>query len=261
MIERTDFGDVTRLRMWTLRSRIAGYDVSAYLVRGVLIDTGPHHTRGGSALAVRELRPRGVVVTHWHEDHAGNAAMVAAIGLPLWMHEYTENRLRDFPRVKFYRHFTWGQPPSLSGNVTRFDPAPLQVIATPGHSPDHHVVWDAETRTLFSADLWLGVKVRAIAVTESPHQIMASLTRAIELNPVRMFDAHRGLVERPVSALEAKRTWMEETVGAIERALTAGDSEEHIVRSVLGGEERTGFVSEGEYSRRNFVRAVARENE
>jgi ribonuclease/clavin/mitogillin len=259
VIERTDFGDVTRLRMWSWRSRAVGYDSSAYVFRGVLIDTGPHHTRRQLARFLEEYRPRGVIVTHWHEDHAGNAAMVAATGLPMWLAEYTEQRLRDFPRVKFYRHFTWGRPGNITGDVARFDPAPLEVIATPGHSQDHHVVWDAQTRTLFSADLWLGVKVRAVAVTERPRQIVASLMRAIALAPERMFDAHRGLIDRPVVALQAKRAWLEAIIGAIEHAHDAGQSEDQILNEVLEREEAIGFLSEGEYARRNFVRAVLAE--
>ena len=259
MIEFTNFGDVQRLRMWTLRSRAVGYDSSAYVVRGVLIDTGPYHVRAGLARAIRELRPLGAIVTHWHEDHAGNAVMLVKAGLPVWMHGYTEGMLRDFPRVKFYRHFTWGRPGNLTGgDLAPFDPAPLQIIATPGHSPDHHVVWDAETQTLFSADLWLGVKVRAVAVSEDPRATVESLTRAIALNPRRMFDAHRGLVERPIDALEAKRTWLQETISQVERRLDKGDSPQQIVRDVLGGEDRTAFVSEGEYARLNFVLAVMR---
>jgi len=260
MIEFTQFGDVRRLRMWTLRSRAVGYDSSAYFVRGVLIDTGPYHVRAGLARAMHGLRPRGVIVTHWHEDHAGNAAMMAKAGIPLWMHDYTEQKLRDFPRVKFYRHFTWGRPANLtSGDIAVFNPAPLQVLATPGHSPDHHVVWDAETRTLFSADLFLGVKVRSVAVTERPRQHIESLTRAIELNPERLFDAHRGLLIRPVELLKAKRAWMQDTIGAIELAVAAGHAESQILREVLGGEERTGYFTEGEYCRANFVRAVQAE--
>jgi hypothetical protein len=121
------------------------------------------------------------------------------------------------------------------------------------------VVFDPDTATLFSGDLWLGVKVRVVGASENPYAIMASLERAIALQPRRMFDAHRGLVDRPVKALEAKRTWLQDTVGEIERRLLAGESERSIVRSVLGGEERTAFVSQGEYSRRNLVRAVARD--
>jgi ribonuclease/clavin/mitogillin len=259
VIERTDFGDVVRLRLWSWRSRAVGYDSSAYVVRDTLIDTGPHHTRQNLKRFLSEYRVRGVIVTHWHEDHAGNAAMVARTGLPMWLDQYTEHRLRDFPRVKFYRHFTWGRPSNLTGDITRFDPAPLEVIAMPGHSQDHHVVWDAQTRTLFSADLWLGVKVRAVAVTERPRQIVASLARAIALKPERMFDAHRGFVDKPIVALQAKRAWMEAIIGAVEHALDSNQSEDQILKEVLEGEESIGYLSEGEYARRNFIRAVVAE--
>ena len=45
MIERTQFGDVLRLRMSSWQSRAFGYDSSAYVVRGVMIDAGPWHVR------------------------------------------------------------------------------------------------------------------------------------------------------------------------------------------------------------------------
>lgn len=256
MIERTVFGDVTRLRCWTRRSLAVGYDVSCYLIRGVLIDTAFRHVGRELRGALRELQPSGVVVTHWHEDHAGNAPDLARDGMPIWMHAYTEAKLRERQQVKLYRHFTWGRPRALRGEHRQFDPAPLRVIHTPGHSTDHHVVFDDGTRTLFSADLWLGVKVRIMGETENPYDIVASLTRAIALEPHRMFDAHRGLVENPVDALGAKRAWLQETIGEIERRLDAGDSDRAILRDVLGGEERTAIASQGEYSRRNLIRAV-----
>ena len=255
MIEVVQHDDVTRLRMWTRRSAAVGYDVSAYFVRGVLVDTGFRHVARDLAGALATLPLRGVVVTHWHEDHAGNAPTLAAHHA-MWMSDYTERKLRERQRVKFYRHFTWGRPAPLREAIRRLDPAPLVAIPTPGHSPDHHVVWDPETATLFSADLWLGVKVRVMGATENPYQIIDSLDAAIALRPARMFDAHRGLVDRPVDALIAKRDWLTDTVGDIERRLDAGDSESSILRAVLGGEERTAYVSQGEYSRRNLVRTV-----
>ena len=75
---------------------------------------------------------------------------------------------------------------------------------------------------------------------------------------VRMFDAHRGLVERPVAALDAKVAWLGETLGEIERRVTEGWSDRAIVRRVLGGEEIAAVVSLGDYARRNLVRAVRR---
>jgi len=257
VIELTRFDDVLRIRMWTRRSALVGYDVSAYLVRGILVDTGLRHVREELERALSELRPRGVIVTHWHEDHAGNAPTLAA-DYPMWMSEYTERKLRERQQVKLYRHFTWGRPKALEGILTPLDVSPLRTIATPGHSPDHHVIFDPETATLFSADLWLGVRVRIVGSSENPYEIIASLERAIALQPRRMFDAHRGLVENPMMALNAKRAWLLETVREIERRLAAGDAEKSIVRSVLGGEERTAVVSQGEYSRRNLVRSVKR---
>jgi hypothetical protein len=66
------------------------------------------------------------------------------------------------------------------------------------------------------------------------------------------------LVANPVEALRAKCHWLQETVSAIEQRLDAGDEEDVILRAVVGGEERTAFFSQGEYSRRNLVRSVAR---
>ena len=256
MIELTSFGDVTRLRCWTWRSQAVGYDVSCYMVHGVLIDTAFRHVGRELRAVLGELRPRGVILSHWHEDHAGNAPELAGSGLPMWMHQYTEAKLRERQQVKFYRHFTWGRPKKLATDLVPFDPAPLRVVHTPGHSTDHHAVFDEASRTLFSADLWLGVKVRIMGATENPYEIVASLDRAIALEPLRMFDAHRGLVERPVEALAAKRAWLQETIGAVERRLNAGDPERAILGEVLGGEERTAFASQGEYSRRNLIRAI-----
>lgn len=255
MIEITRFDDVQRIRMWTRRSAAVGYDVSAYLVRGIMVDTGFRHVRGDLERALAAIKPRGVIVTHWHEDHAGNAPTLAA-GMPMWMPAYTEEKLRERQRVKLYRHFTWGRPASLDVPLIPFDMGPLQTLATPGHSPDHHIVYDPETETIFSGDLWLGIRVRVLGRDENPYQIIESLTRTIELRPKRMFDAHRGFVQRPTDALLLKRAWLQETVGEVERRLTAGESESQILREVLEGEERTAIVSQGEYARRNLVRTV-----
>ena len=257
MIEVTRHDDVTRLRMWTRRSAAIGYEVSAYLVRGVLIDTGFRHVEADLIRALSRHRARGTIVSHWHEDHAGNAPMLARI-MPMWMPPRTEANLRERPQIRFYRHFTWGRPEPLRQPLEPFDFAPLVALAMPGHSADHHVVFDSETATLFSADLWLGIRVRVVGADENPYEILTSLERAIRLEPRRMFDAHRGLVENPVGALRAKKQWLETTVTDIERRLDAGDDERQILRSVLGGEEVAGLLSQGEYSRRNLVRAVRR---
>jgi glyoxylase-like metal-dependent hydrolase (beta-lactamase superfamily II) len=254
-IERYDDG-VVRLRMQSIAGRLTGYDVSAYVVRGTLVDTGFHRARGAMRRAIETLGVRGAIVTHWHEDHAGNVELLASRKLPLLLRKETEEILRRRPGIRLYRRSVWGHPPPLRSAVIPFDAEDLEVIHTPGHSPDHQVVWDASTDTLFTGDLWLGVKSRLMHASEDPYEIVESLRRVLALRPVRLFDAHRGPIANAVTALQARIDWLTETIGAIDRRIAEGWGDRAIVRDVLGGEERAAVYSGGEYARRNLVRAV-----
>ncbi len=252
------FGDVIRLRMTSLGSRFAGLDVSAYVVGGLMIDTGFHRARRALARAVRELQIRGVVVTHWHEDHAGNVPLLVELGVPVHVRDDTAAILRRPPPIQLYRRLVWGQPRALRAVTTAFELDALETLHTPGHSSDHQVVFDRSTRTLFSGDLWLGVRSRILHASEDPYVIVQSLHRAAALAPERMFDAHRGLVTNPVAALETKARWLSDMLATIEDRIREGWSDAEIVQRVLGGEERAAWASHGDYSRRNMVKAVRR---
>jgi glyoxylase-like metal-dependent hydrolase (beta-lactamase superfamily II) len=238
--------------------RAIGLGVSAYVVGGVMIDTGFPRVCEELLDAVRALSVRGVMVTHWHEDHAGNVEALAAHGLPIIVHEETASILRNRPAIRLYRRVFWGQPPHLRSPITPFDANELQAIHTPGHSPDHRVVWDPRTHTLFSGDLWLGVRARVLHSTENPYRIIESLRIVLALEPERMFDAHRGVVLDPASAIRAKIDWLGATLADVEQRIAAGWGDRAIVDRVLGGEELAALLSRGDYSRRNLVRAVRR---
>jgi glyoxylase-like metal-dependent hydrolase (beta-lactamase superfamily II) len=248
--------DVLRLHMASRRGRLAGYEVSAYVVRDVLIDTGAPRARAELLDAVRRLAPRGAIITHCHEDHAGNAAELAAMGLPLLMHPSCEAALRHPARIGAYRRMVWGSARALTAPVRTFDPSPLAVLPLPGHTAEHLVAWDAERRILVGGDLFLGVKVRIAHGSESPRRLIGSLRAAAALEPRLLLDAHRGAVYEPVPLLRAKIAWMEDTLGRIDVLHARGLDERAIARRVLGREELVGWISRGEYSKRAFVRAV-----
>lgn len=259
MISLSSHGDVTRLEMSSRRSRLIGYSVNAYLVRGVLVDTGFPSIGAEFARFVAERRPRGVLLTHVHEDHAGNVALASRLGLPVGAAPATLDALRRVGPIGFYRRYTWGSmPPVDIGGPEPFADESLSLVATPGHSPDHHAVWDAETRTIFGGDLFLGVRVRVARADEDPRALVASLRAAAALQPARLFDAHRGPVRDPSAALTAKADWLEETIAAVERLAAEGLDDTAVRRAVLGREEMAGYFSLGDYSRTNFVRAVRR---
>lgn len=233
-----------------------GFRVSAFLVRGVLVDTGFPDCAGALARFVATTRPEGSLVTHFHEDHAGGIAALVRAGVPVWMDARTADRVRSPARIGFYRRYTWGSP-SPVGAVTPFTPpSTLECIATPGHSDDHHVVWDRETGTLFGGDLFIGVKVRGSHASEQPRTLVRSLRRAIALAPRRLFDAHRGLVENPVSLLTAKADWLEETIAAVDALIAEGLDDASIARRVLGSDRFSHFFTAGDYTMRNLVLSV-----
>lgn len=250
---------VTRLRLGSWQGRLVGYGVSAYLLRGVLVDTGFAHVRDELLTALDTLEPRAAIVTHWHEDHAGNVEALARRGVPVRMHAQCEETLRARPSIGAYRHFVWGQPPRLVTPLVDGDVAPLTVVELPGHTTDHLAVWDAERRILVSGDLFLGVKVRVAHRHEAPRRLLASLRRAAALGPRLLLDAHRGPITDATTVLQAKIAWLDVTIGAIEQAGARDESPRVIARRVLGREAPVGYVSGGEYSKHAFVRAVLEE--
>ena len=258
MMREEQHDDVIRMVFTTPSSRSMGFDVSTYAVRGMVIDSACSDVGGELQQWLSANGPRGLIVTHYHEDHAGNVERIAQRGLPLWIAPQTLAHLTKPHPIGWYRRWCWGAQPALTSPVTPFVPDGLELIQTPGHSNDHHVVWDATTRTVFGADLFLGVKVR---VSHPPHREdvraqMASLRRVIALNPVRYFDAHRGLIPNPVVQLQKKLTWMEETVAGIDALINQQLDDRAIVKRVFGGEDRMGLITFGDYSRKNFVASV-----
>jgi glyoxylase-like metal-dependent hydrolase (beta-lactamase superfamily II) len=252
-------GEMVRLDCSSWRSRRVGFAVSAFVVRGVLVDTGFPGVGAELERVLDVLRPIGAIVTHAHEDHAGNVERLARRGLPMWMPPQTMEAARHPAPIGFYRRWTWGSPTPLRSPVVPFEPEGVRVIHAPGHSPDHHVVWDEESGTLVSGDLFIGVKVRVAHTYERPREHARTLRTLAALDPARMLDAHRGILTHPSALLRAKADWIEEMIASVERLAAAGHAEPAIRDAVLGKEDWTGWFSAGDYSRLNMVRCVLAE--
>jgi glyoxylase-like metal-dependent hydrolase (beta-lactamase superfamily II) len=251
-------GELTRIWLSSWRSRLAGYGVNVYLWRGVLIDSGFPGARREVRRMLLECRPRGVIITHGHEDHAGNVQAVAERGVPLWRSALTPAVMRESETLAAYRRITWGRLVPQVDAATPFDPAPLEPLHTPGHSADHHIVWDSERGVMFSADLFLAVKVRVARPDEDPRALLASLRQAAALRPREMWDAHRGRVDDPVQALTAKADWLEALIARVEDRIRAGEPDDTIATAELGRAGAVEVASFGDLSRVNLVRAIRR---
>lgn len=190
-----------------------------YLIAGdrpLLIDAGVGEPEHLDAIAVAAADgPADVVVTHGHSDHASGAPMI---------------RLR-WPAARFFKH-PWPERDTsvpwltiADGETVITGAGPLEVLHTPGHSPDHVALWHADSRTLFVGDLLqLGTTVFIPASSGgSLADYLASLERLRQLSPARAWPAHGPVIEDPLALiqyyLDHRRQREEQVLAALEEGL------------------------------------------
>jgi glyoxylase-like metal-dependent hydrolase (beta-lactamase superfamily II) len=182
--------------------------------RAVLIDAGvgqPSHLDDIAAAA-----PADVIVTHAHSDHASGAP---AIQQRLPNARFSK---MPWPERDGATAWTWLK----DGDYVATGAGPLEVLHTPGHSPDHVALWHAASRSIFVGDLLqLGATVFIPASSGGNlADYLRSLERLRALGPTRAWPAHGPVIEDPVALIDqyvAHRRQREEQVLA---ALQAGDT-------------------------------------
>ena len=198
-----------------------------YLITGespVLIDAGIGKRSHLDELAAHVPNgPADVIVTHAHEDHATGVGPIAERWpqTRFWKMPWPE---RDGRYPVRWRTLTDGATFSAGGDGV------LEIVHTPGHSPDHVAVWHAATRTLFSGDLVVlgGTVVIPASAGGNLADYLKSLERVRALDAGRFMPAHGPMVEHPPSLirdyLEHRRTREREVLAAIDAGLREVDS-------------------------------------
>jgi glyoxylase-like metal-dependent hydrolase (beta-lactamase superfamily II) len=261
MLQTAVHGPITRIH---LARTILGRPlrtVEAYLVDGLLIESGPPATASEMLRWCRGQDVRQVVNTHHHEDHAGgDSALRTTLGLPVAAPAQALSTLRNAPRLQLYRRLVWGQPADVEAQplseVVETPRHRFVVLPTPGHSLDHVCLFEPQEGWLFSGDLFIHERARYLRMDEDAHQILASLRRVLALRPRLLICSHAGFVEDGYRAIERKIAYWE---GLIKQARTLrqeGLSVERIAQVLLGPEGMTTRVSRGHFSKRNLISSL-----
>ncbi len=266
MIKVTQFGEVTRFE---LARKIAGrgrYWSMAYYVDGLLIDAGTAHTAHELVDALDGRPLSGVINTHSHEDHIGANYLLQERfdQVPIYAHPRALPILADPAGARSlqpYRHILFGQPegcaatPVENGQEVHTPNHTFRIIYTPGHTPDHICLYEPERKWLFSGDLYVGGKDRALRNTIDIRQILASLKMVAQLPAKVMFPSCARVKERPRQDIQDKIEYLEIIGQRILELHRQGLGPKAIARKLFGGPRFSEWMTLGNYSRLNLVQA------
>jgi len=240
------------------------YSVKAYLVDGLLIDTGCPATASELAAWCQGRNVRQAVNTHHHEDHAGgNRVLQKTLGLPIAAPVQAVPILADFPRLQFYRWLMWGQPGDVTveplGDAVETDRHRFEVISTPGHCPDHICLFEPKQGWLFSGDLFIHERVRYLRADEDARRTLESLRQVLALKPRLLVCSHAGLVEDGSGAIERKIAYWEGVAKEARSLRRKGLSLRKVTDRLLGPEDMMSRITRGHFAKINLIRSLLEE--
>jgi glyoxylase-like metal-dependent hydrolase (beta-lactamase superfamily II) len=218
---------------------------------GVLIDPGPQSCEETLVAALGDQRPRAVLLTHIHFDHAGvSGALVRRWpDLPVYVHEIGAPHLADPERLVKSATRLYGEDGmrELWGDVVPVPEANLRVLTggetgiegayrvayTPGHA-SHHVSYLHEDEGWAYVGDVAGVRIPpsdlVLAPTPPPDIDVAAWERSIETvlawEPLRLVLTHFGTAHDPATQLEACRRALHEEIEQVD----ATDEAEYVER-------------------------------
>ena len=242
MLKATQVGDVTEIRLGrSLDGQTVLYWVAAYLIDGILLDTGCDYTKSELSQLLSSRQVSVIVNTHYHEDHVGgNALLRERFGSRVLAHPETVRLMGRKYDLYPYQQAIWGYPtPSTAdpiGTTVDDGDVSLRVVETPGHCKGHISLFEENQRILFSGDTWVGERPKTARAEEDIHQLIADLRKFEELGPKIMFASLGKVVPNPLEVIKRTRSYMETTRDKILKLHSEGKKPEQI-RSVLFGRE------------------------
>ena len=192
---------------------------------------------GESFAIARDHRVDRVFLTHHHEDHSGNGALIhKTLGAEFFGHGLTREKLKNPYKILPYQHYVWGKttpvgvnplPESMETLLGRMIP-----IHTPGHSRDHLVYFLPEKGVVFSGDLYLGDRIRYFRSDEDMGTQIASLKKVLALDFDILLCSHNPRESRGREHIQFKLDFLENFYGNTIELWKKGVSENEIFKSL-----------------------------
>ncbi|MBM3155715.1 MAG: MBL fold metallo-hydrolase [Chloroflexi bacterium] len=279
MLEVTRFGEVTQLKMGrevddntpddapVVKGKQVIYWTAAYLVDGLLIDTGCSYTVNELVEFLEDKPIKFAVNTHFHEDHiAANHILQKKFGIKIYASRESIPLINKMPRILKYQELAWGYPvPTEVDLISRrleTDRYRFEVIDTPGHCNGHIALVELAQGWCFSGDLYVSPKPKAIRLNEDMGEVVRSMEKLANL-PVKeltLFTSAGPVVPDGRKALQECVRFLRESAHRAKELARQGLATVDIRDKLFGRESMLALITEGDVSAENMVRALLRAN-
>lgn len=217
------------------------FPVWCYKLDNTLIDTAQRHCQA-DVLATFASQPlEQIVLTHFHEDHSGNAtALARQHNCPVLTGDLTAQRIATSFSLLPYERFWFGAIDACSekvGVVIRRLPAEIVVgdyrlkpIFTPGHSDDHHVLLEPREGWLFAGDFYVG-NLKIFRRGENIYQMIDSTRAVLQHDFDTVFCGHNPVLKHGKAAIARKLTYLETVVERVQAGAKRGLRRQGLMRA------------------------------
>jgi len=233
-----------------------------YRIGDFLIDTGPPNQWRTVRRFISERGVQSLLLTHHHEDHAGNARRIhETTAARVFGHGDSVHLHREGYQLPFYRRLIWGkpywgvEPEAFDGDLELSGGVVLRPIHTPGHSEDMTCFFEPNRGWVFTGDIYVSAQPRLLRNVEDPNQEIESLKLLLQLDFSTVFCAHRGVLEDGVKDIRRKLAYMIELREGVRELAAKGLSQKEVTRRLLGSESLLSYFSFFDFSKINFIRA------
>lgn len=174
---------------WVTQSCVFATNSSLFVsqAEGILVDPGimPQELDALSAfIAANNIVLRGLILTHAHWDHL--LGVTHFPGVPIFVHAAYHKVLRTHTDDLQRQVVHWQKEARIESSTPFMPPTPtctfteqvvlsigaqqLQVIAAPGHAPDHCAIYEPKAGVLFAGDMLSDVEVPMVMDTFAAYQ-------------------------------------------------------------------------------------------
>ncbi len=258
--------------------------VYCYLFDQIMIDTGQSHMERQVLAIAQEHQVGQVFLTHHHEDHSGNGAMIQThLGAEVFGHSLTREKLKKPYKILPYQKYIWGRttpfavtpfPGSGKTDSDSLEPdfttsvametslGKMTALHTPGHAKDHVVYFLPEKGVVFSGDLYLGDHIRYFRADEDLGAQIFSLKKVLALDFETLLCSHNPRQTRGRKHIKNKLNFLENLYGNIILVWKTGVTPKEILRNLkLKEDYLTKYLCFGNVSMLNGVKSAIRHHE